>query len=401
MVTTPFLPQDRLVAKEVALGVIREFQPPQDHIGLALLAPFQSVATDDGIFEYTRGLTAGLAPARAEDAESELAQKDDSIGVGRASVIDWALKDHYDPSDVSRYREAMVISDNNTTAQLLTLPLTVGSILDGFQDRIARDTAIRRRKLDNRIEWLITQACWTGKIVYNDSKIVFSVDYGRPAAQTPVTSGGSSACPSGHYWNDPTNGDPIGDILAWQDWFYNVHGVSLARCIITKRIMHGLLNNARFQTLLTGTNPLYTVASWGYDAVLARISAATGIEFTTYDSVYRTRPIGSNTMTNNRFTNPHTALFLPSQQDLDALDDSIGFGKTLTSPHPEGNWTPGYYEWEQETVDPWGRDVGTGIKAFPVFPHLNLTLAVDVLDPAYTDPVTGATPGLTYTMPPY
>src|SRR6478735_12461024 len=122
----PPLPQDRLVRKEVSLGAIREFQPPQNHIGTELLAPYRDVESDDVIFEYTRGLTAGLAPARAEDAESELAQKDESVGYGRAAIIDWALKDHWDPSDVSRYREGL-------TAQGLgaSLPLTAGRMVEG------------------------------------------------------------------------------------------------------------------------------------------------------------------------------------------------------------------------------------------------------------------------------
>ena len=51
----------------------------------------------------------------------------------------------------------------------------------------------------------------------------------------------------------------------------------------------------------------------------------------------------------------------------------------LTSPHPEGNWQPGFYEWEQETKDPWGLNRGTGVKAFPVFPHMDLTFTMDVL----------------------
>ena len=102
----PAQAQDRLVRKEVALGTIREMEPPQSHIGTRVLAPWQEVATDDVIFDYARGLTDGMAPARAEDAESELAQKDLLFGgTGRASIIDWALKDHYRASDVMRYRE--------------------------------------------------------------------------------------------------------------------------------------------------------------------------------------------------------------------------------------------------------------------------------------------------------
>ena len=64
---------DRLIRKEVALGTIRDIQPPQNHVGLAMIAPFLDVATDDVIFDYIRGgVQEGLAPARAEDAEAEL-----------------------------------------------------------------------------------------------------------------------------------------------------------------------------------------------------------------------------------------------------------------------------------------------------------------------------------------
>ena len=101
---------DRLVRKEVSLGAIREKAVPESHIGLQL-APFLDVATDDVIFEYIKGgLQEGLAPARAEDAEAELAQKDELLyGQGRAAVIDWSLKDKYTASDVTRYREGLFI----------------------------------------------------------------------------------------------------------------------------------------------------------------------------------------------------------------------------------------------------------------------------------------------------
>ena len=72
-------------------------------------------------------------------------------------------------------------------------------------------------------------------------------------------------------------------------------------------------------------------------------------------------------------------LFLPNMEDVLEVDDTeIGFAKTLTSPHPEGNFTPGFYEWERSTVDPWGQDAGTGVKAFPVFPHMDYTYGVTV-----------------------
>jgi hypothetical protein len=180
------LPQDRLVRKEVALGVIREIVPPQNHIGLSLIAPFMEVDTDDVIFTYAQGLTDGLSPARAEDAESELSQKDDTfLSEGRASVIDWAIKDHYTASDVNRYREWLLIQQQIRDTS--SLPLTAKSATENWQDKLARDTARRRRKLDNRMEWLIMSALSTGAIAYNDGKIKFTVDYGRPNASTPGT----------------------------------------------------------------------------------------------------------------------------------------------------------------------------------------------------------------------
>jgi hypothetical protein len=374
----PTHPQNRLIRKEVALGTLREMQPPQTHIGSRLLAPFMEVATDDVIFDYARGLVQeGLAPARAEDAESELAQKDISAGgQGRAAVIDWAIKDHYAPSDVSRFYESLLVQEQLGVVQV---PLTVGSTVEDFRRRVARDDALRRRKLDNRLEWMITQSLETGGIAYNDGKIKFSVDYGRPANQT-------DEAPAGDTW-DQTTSDPIGDILAVQEYMQDLYGVRMNRAITSRKVLNTLMNSDRFLAriaLVGGTpsspiDPNYLVDGWGPGAAQQVVERATGLQFIVYDSVYRTRPIGSTTVTNNRFLGEKKVFFLPAEEDVNELDDAIGFGRTLTSPHPEGNWSAGFYEWERETVDPWGLDRGTGIKMFPLFPHMDLTYTSIVL----------------------
>ena len=365
----PPFSQDRLVRKEVALGTLREYEPPQDHMGLRLIAPFEEVQSDDVIFSYTRGLTAGLAPARAEDAESELAQKDESVGSGRASLIDWALKDHYDPSDVQRYQDALIVNglQGADAVQLFTTSTTAD-----FERRVARDAMIRRRKLDNRIEWLIMTALDTGSITYNDNRISFTCSYGRPGGQQDF------ATPTGQLWSSAT-ADPIEDILQIQYTARDTYGVNLNRIVVSTKVIRNLRKSNKFTDALTGANPLYRVTGWGDQAALDFIEAQTGVTFIVYDSVYRTRPFGSNTTTNTKFLRDNKAIFLPSADDVASLDDTFGFGKTLTSPHPEGNWTPGYYEWERGTVDPWGRDFGSGIKAFPVLPHLDLTYVMNVL----------------------
>ena len=375
----PTFPLDRLVRKEVALGLVRELVPPTTHIGVQMIAPWLEVASDDVIFDYAKGLTDGLAPARAEDAESELAQKDDTfVGQGRAAIIDWALKDHYSASDVTRYREALLVAE--TVRDTMSLPLTINSMTEGWQNKLARDTALRRRKLDNRLEWMIMQVIENGAIVYNDGKIKFTVDFGRPAGQ-------QNQAPPGGLWSD-VGADPIRDTIAVQQFMFDTYGVPITWAITSRRVLNSILNSDKFSArtgLVGGTgalpvDPYYLVDGWGPNAAVEVLTRATGIRFVEYDSVYRTRPVGSNTVTNNRFLSDNKIYFMPDFNALsDFVETEIGFAKTLTAPHPEGNWTAGFYEWERSTVDPWGYDVGTGCKMFPVFPHMEYTYTMTVL----------------------
>lgn len=395
--------QDRLVRKEVALGVIREIVPPQQHIGLSI-APFLEVETDDVIFEYAQGLTDGLSPARAEDAESELSQKDDTfLSEGRASLLDWAIKDHYTSSDVNRYREWLTIQQQLRDTHLL--PLTAGSATEGWLQKLARDTARRKRKLDNRIEWMIMSALSTGQIAYNDGKIKFTVDYGRPSVTQGATAnqaivpgatltsadGGSITFAADDWIATNGLGDPIGEILKLQNWAYDTYGVHLTRAIAGRKFLQNLWNSNKFTArtgLITASgstpvDPKYVIDGWSPSVAQQLIENATGVNFVEYDSVYRTRAVGSNTVTNNRFLPANRIIFLPSEDDIAQFDDTdIGFAKVLTSPHPAGNWTAGFYEWEKEYgVDPWGYDIGSGIKAFPVFLHMDKTFTYDVTLP--------------------
>ena len=384
--------QDRLVRKEVSLGSIREIEPPQDHIGFQL-APLLDVPADDVIFNYLNLDADGLAPARAEDSESELAQKDEtSGGEGRASVIDWALKDHYDASDVNRYRELNKIAEAMRAG---SLPLTVSSALDDFAGRVARDRLRRRRKLDNRHEKLVMDAMSTGTIGYNDGKIKFAVDYGRPADQSAGNVAfdvADAGITDGQFDMSGTNFDPIRFINELNEFMYDRYGIRFDRVIGARKAFNKFVNSDKFAQRAglgyapqggdaqAAPDPLYLLDGWGPDAARALVQRTTGVNFIEYDSVYRTRALGSKTIQSTRFLPQNRLIFLPAAADLGEIDNTqIGFAKTLTSPHPEGNWSSGYYEWERSTVDPWGQDVGNGIKMFPVFPHMEFTCAVDVL----------------------
>lgn len=384
--------RDRLVRQEVSLGLIRELVPPETHIGLQLF-PFLDVPTDDVIFNYLKGQVDGLAPARAEDAESELAQKDDTfVGEGRASLIDWAIKDHYTPSDVSRYREWLTIQQRMRDDE--SLQLTVNSMVGEFNARVMRDDIRRRRKLDNRIEWLImTQSMATGQVVYDDGRVKFGVDFGRPGAQQAVLpsaiQGGSGTAV---LWNDSTgNQDPIRDLLAIQSYMFETYGVRMNRALASRKILNSIMSASKFAqrsgVVVGGSSGMvtgdlnYVLDGWGPQAAIQIVEQATGIKFIEYDAVYRTRPIGSQTVTANRFFPQNRLLLLPDEADVAEFDDTeIGLGRTLTSPHPANNWQPGWYDWEHEYgQDPWGLDRGTGIKAFPVFPQMQLTYTLDVV----------------------
>jgi hypothetical protein len=376
---------DRLVRKETSLGAIREKPVPNEHIGLAQIAPWLDVDTDDVIFEYIKGgLQEGLAPARAEDAEAELAQKDELLyGQGRASIIDWSLKDRYSASDVTRYREDLFLQQNAAGVLAQLNYNFTGRTVEDFNRRLARHDNLRRRKLDNRLEWLIMSGLFDGVISYNDGKIKFTVDYGRPAGQ-------HNQAPAGGLWGTTTS-DPIGDLLAVNQTMLNTYGVKLTRGIISTRILNSIWKSDRFlaavgMPIVGGTpnkplDPNYLgLAGYTPEGALRVVENATGISFTVYDGYYRTRAIGGQTFTNVRFTADDKVCLLPSEGDLGEIDDTeIGFAKTLTSPHPEGNWSSGYYEWEDETKDPWMHVRGSGVKAFPVFPYLEYTYTMDVL----------------------
>lgn len=382
------LPLDRLIAKETALGTIREPIPGLDrtHIGLTQIAPLTDVESDDVIFDYIQdGLQEGLAPARAQDAESELAQKDNAgLTTGRARIIDWSLKDSYESGHVMNYRDNLralqQLQGMNGVIQNTT---AFEAPVRQFQSMIARDDAWRKRQLENRLEHIIMTSFETSKYAYDDGKIAFAVDYKRPAGQQdiPVTT----------MWDNPT-ADPIGDIRAMNRQMYDTYGVEFTEAWTSKYVLRDLFKLDKFVALtglVVGGTPVSSPIDMAYlrpdfneQAAVDIIERATGVKFNLYDSVYRTRPIGqpSSAAQNVRYTSSKKVIFKVSDADLAQMDvNGLGFARTLTSPHAEGNWQPGWYEWEQERKDPWVTDRGNGIKAFPIFPFMKYSYVMKVL----------------------
>lgn len=379
-----FPSQDRLIRREVSLGFLNERTWPENHVILEQFAPLYDVDSDDFVFEYVPEPTTYLAPARAEDAEAEMASKTDTYGTGRGRMQDWAVKDHYKPSDISRYRELNEVVATLVKAGYspLDFPTTVGNDLrTSFDKKVARDSARRQQALYNRIEWLGHQALWTNHIAYNDGNIVYDVAYNRPDAQ-----GSASASV---LWDDEAS-DPIQDILDLQIEAFDLYGIELKRGLISNRILRKAWTSNKFAAIRTGLavaggpasgviDPKYT-GNWSPKAALDMITQATGVEFSVFDGVYRTGDPGS--AVNHRFSPDDKMLLLPAQEDIAAIDQTeIGFGKTCSAPHVANGWQSGWYTWEKDHgQDPWSYDFGTGIKAWPIFPHLDWTWVVKVIE---------------------
>lgn len=380
---------ERLIRKETSLGLIREPAPREDFIGNTI-APMMDVPTDDVTFSYLEDTGAtGLAPARAEDAESKLFQRDDYLaGEGRASLIDWALKNRYSASEVSRFRQDLILKEKLVGSDPLGgAPSTLETNVSKFQSMLTRDALERRRRLDARLERLAIEPLVTGGIAYNDGDLKWSVDFGRPADQT------DKATASG-LWDFESNPDfdVIGDLLKVAEAHYDKYGVELKRGIISKKKINQWYRSTKFRQLglfQAGlVNPAQTDIDLNYlgggvtpQAAINYIQEQTGITFETYDAAIRTRPFGQPKSAAQmvRFMPEDRVILMPDAQGLAEFDSTeIGFAKMLTSPHPEGNWQTGFYEWEQEMSDPWMFVRGTGIKAFPVFPYLQYTHTLKV-----------------------
>ncbi|AKC02747.1 major capsid protein [Gordonia phage Gmala1] len=368
------VPLKELMARRVHLGIVRELTPPEGNIGLNFV-PFMDVEADDVIMDYLRGTGSGLAPAVSPDAEAELFQdSDDVTGQIKASIMDWRLKSRYSATDIHQYFEAkQVLEDaakNGTTIPTTTL----GSLTKKIDNKVARDTVRRKQALDNRIEWLIMKGLVDARIQYDDGKIKFDVDFKRPAGNVKVDGVGGVDL---DYSSDTH--DPINQIIAQKQAAFDDHGVDLSRMLVSRKFANSLFKSSKFMPRTgfapsAGVDPKYVLEGWGPKAAIDIIQRECDVELIINDNVFRQRNPLTGVIQNVRYQPENEVLFLPNEAQIAAYDDTeLGFGKILTSPHPMNDFNPGWYAWETETTDPWVRFVGTGIKAFPVLPHMELT----------------------------
>ncbi|AOE44525.1 major capsid protein [Gordonia phage Jumbo] len=362
------VPLKELMSRRVHLGVIRELTPPEKHIGLNFI-PFMDVEADDVILDYLRGTGSGLAPAVSPDAEAELFQhSDDVTGQVKASVIDWRLKSRYSTTDIHQYWEAKQVMEDAVRNGSTIPTTTLGSLIAKIDAKVGRDTVARKTALDNRIEWLIMTGLFKARIQYDDGKMSFNVPFGRPSGQHEITK---------DYSGD--SHDPINDIIDQKQSAFDTHGVDLKTIVCSSKFANSFFKTNKFLPRTgfapgSGVDPKYVLEGWGPRGAIELVKREAEVDLVINDNVFRQRNPLTGAIQNVRYNAVDEVLFLPDMDQLADYDDTeLGFGKILTSPHPMNNFQPGWYGWETETTDPWERYVGTGIKAFPVLPHMELT----------------------------
>ena len=368
---------DRVVRKEVNLGVIREMVVPEDLI-YQQIAPLMPVPTDDFIFDrVTPHFSTGMVPARAQNAESELAQHDYKAGgQARGSVIDWAHKDFYDATDVYNYRAAQDVLDR--LGGTVNVPAYLQGSANDLASKMARDQADRVSRIHRRMNHIVMTSLSTGTYVYNGSGIAFETPWGQPADQRDITPA------SGDY--DSDTHDPINDILAVQEAAFERYGIQFDRVIGSRKAFNTFFRSKKFiprtgfteaQGIGMDDMPYLVGNAWGPQAGLDFVMQQTGLTPIIYDSVYREGGVAK------RYLPQDQLIFLPSESSIRAFDSTaIGFAKTCTSPHPEGNFAPGFYEWEDSQKDPWQLVAGTGIKAYPIMNHMECVYSMKLVLPA-------------------
>jgi len=368
--------------KEVALGTVRDL-PVDQRFLWPRFAPLLDKPADEFTFQVEVHGSDLMAPAADESAESETYEDDTFFGEGRGSVIDWRINNRTKPSDVNNARllEQAMAQYRSTGA---VIPTQFQAQAQQYSTKLTRDAIKRRQMLDFRLEWMFTQGLSTGAINYDNGKgFRFQTPFGLPVDQL------NQAPASTVLWDAGVDHDPIGDIDAIQEFMNDTYDISVDTMIISPKALRKMVRSKFFYprtglAIPAGIGPRdmgYINPNFGEQEAVNIITQATGIRnVVVYDAKRRVKALGANSRpTMERFIPEGQVIFLPSIEAAgDLLGTEIGFAKTITTPHPEGNWSSGFYTFEEEGTDPWGVKHGTGIKAMCIFPAIWLSYSLQV-----------------------
>ena len=338
-----------LMDKKTMLEVVRELLPSDDFVGTTIL-PMKDEATEKVMADLIL-TNSGIANYRAADAEAELKGKDILQQI-ILEIADIAKKERFNTTDVQAIREA------GELPVLDDAPTLIAQI--GAQARVKFRESLEelRRQCDNRIEWHSIQAL-LGTISVT-SPVVFSVDFGIPSTQTGLT-------PTVQ-WDTTATSTPSDDLVAWQETVNDATGVVPDGCLMSRKALLYASKAAAFRDVVKQAGEfLFSIKQ-----VKSLLQDHTGLAISIYDAMYHTRA-STGTLTSTRMLDYHKIILYPSNLP------TPGLGRNLTCPHPHGNYQPGFYTWDDTKKDPWGYEVGVGIKCFPVIYQPRTLLNATVL----------------------
>lgn len=314
-------------------AVVEEITPNGTHIGTEFF-PNEMEPTEESVWDVVSP-GEGLASLRAVDAEARI------IGGEKfdrkiASVTDMAAKRRLNISDIRAVREA---GENPIVEQSL-----VGQMATRAEKRITRELGRMRTHVDNRLEWARLQAL-QGELAYTDaaSNIKIALDYGIPTAQKDVNASVG--------WDTIATSNPIKDIQTWVETVTDQTGVAPEQAIMSRKALFYAGQSELLRGDFKYTNPVLTAGD-----VRKIFMERLDLEVIIYEARYKE----NNTWT--RFLDANKMILLPDMKKMKGLQR---FADTAVVPHPHNDYKGDVYVWKNESVDPWGIEVGVGLTALP------------------------------------
>jgi len=335
--------QPPLLQKATLTRVVNKIKI-SSHLGEEFL-PFKPVPTEKTIWDVVEA-DMGMAKFVAPDAESPLVDKR-KIDQVIATIASIREKERFIESDLRAIREAgelPIVEDS---------PTLMNALKTQAEQRL-RDSLTRlKNRVANRLEWMRWQAM-LGTVSYDDGDVIFSVDYGIPAANKVTLSGTA-------VWSDTTNADPLKNINDWIDTYIdNQSGLAPTRMVMSRKSLGYIAQNAKIRDLLKYNNNINPEVFGSPKMAQQLILNLTDIvKIHVYDSFYE-----DASGTSLRYLAQNKIIMLP-----EPVTNGETLGDVADGPHPHNNYKPGLYTWTETKKDPYTTFVGVGRECFPRIFH--------------------------------
>jgi hypothetical protein len=344
-------------APPVFLGFVRSVPPPAPFRGTRWL-PDRTVS--DLEFEYILG--ANRLPVMAHvmgfDSEAPLHGRPGAASRVTGELTPIKRKARIGEKTIIRFLapRAGLPDQAEAVSQVYS---TTGDLLDAIQARM---------------EWLRMQALSEDKVVYDDSGVKFSFDYGiDDTLQIDLSNetngaGTSVAAAYSTVWTDTANSDPVSDMATLNNALIAKQGVGLGEVVVSSLALPYLYRNDKLRTAIRGAGAPTAPLAAAEVNLLLQINGLPPIS--TYDVIVKSEQAdGSYVDVRPMATNK-----------LFGVPSSISVGETLWGPTAESRVlygtplagrAPGIWAETYGTTEPPSEWTKAAAVAFPSMPQAN------------------------------